>query len=179
MATFTLEIQSGKYQGRTVRVGEAELLVGRDEAAKVRIGSTEVSRRHCTLKAQSNGILVTDLGSSNGTFINGIPISGPQLLVPGDMLTIGPMQMKFPTDLSTVEMPAPKQQDKLTDDDIASWLTDDAVPVIDADTAVAGVKSDTTVLQLPQVPAEPKKRYKSVAEEAQDIIRRHLEMQQA
>lgn len=185
MLAHILEIQNGKYQGRRVRIVDADVVVGRDETAKIRIGSSDVSRLHCSLSALASGILVKDLGSSNGTFVNGRPIEEPTIMRPGDTLTVGPMTLKFivAPDGKAVAKPAKSADENLTDDDIASWLTDDAIPVASGDTDVAspsdgsGSTIDTMIPEQAWADFSKKRKFKTVAEEAQDIIRRHLESQ--
>lgn len=192
-AVHVLEIQTGKYKGRRVKLSDPEVTVGRGEDSRVRISSSEVSRDHCILVPQANGVLVRDLDSRNGTFVDGRPISGEKLLEPGGTLTIGPMTFlllgghpsKSPSSAEVAILGKQGSTDKLSDDEIASWLSDDEIP-----TSLLG--SDTTVIKGPGAPASAaagggtpavtvsapvkKKEFKSVAEEAQDIIRRHFEM---
>jgi pSer/pThr/pTyr-binding forkhead associated (FHA) protein len=64
------------------------VVVGRDRRCDVRIGSCRVSKRHCCLTRNGDGVLVRDLGSTNGTRINGRQV-GEGVLRPGDELWIG------------------------------------------------------------------------------------------
>ncbi|HEY0981154.1 FHA domain-containing protein, partial [Schlesneria sp.] len=84
-----LVIQSGKLQGKRLVLPSKQMVVGRDDDCDLRIGSALVSRKHCVLKNTPEGILVTDLGSQNGTLVNDAPIKGPTLLREGDVLRIG------------------------------------------------------------------------------------------
>ena len=63
------------------------IVVGRDRRCDVRIESFRVSRRHCRLALDGDGVLVCDLGSTNGTQINGRRV-GSGVLRPGDELSI-------------------------------------------------------------------------------------------
>ena len=83
-----LVIQSGKLQGKRLVLPAKQMVVGRDEDCDLRIGSALVSRKHCVLQNTPEGILVTDLGSQNGTYVNDIPITGPTILREGDILRI-------------------------------------------------------------------------------------------
>lgn len=181
-----LEIQTGKHKGRKVRLTQSEALVGRSESAKIRIASEDVSREHCVLVAQAEGVLVRDLGSRNGTFIDGKPVSGEKLLLPGGTLTVGPLTMQL---LGAPVADKPRRSDvrvggkssvdqSLSDDDIASWLSDDQPQdPATSDTAINLKTSSPPKAAQPPVPeAVPRrKEFKSIAEEAQDIIRRHFE----
>ena len=116
-----LEVKSGKYKGKRLKLTDKEVLIGRDEDCGIRIGSSEVSRHHCALVPRDAGVLVRDIESRNGTFIDGVPIHGEQLLMPGATLTVGPMTFQ----LVSATAPAVPQSvdDSLSDDDIATCLT--------------------------------------------------------
>ena len=66
-------------------------LVGRSRSAAIRIPDPLVSGRHLTIRQTTGGVEVTDLGSTNGTFVNGrrIPAHRPVLLRQGDRLSLG------------------------------------------------------------------------------------------
>lgn len=177
-----LIVLTGKHKGKRVKLTEPETLVGRDEGAKLRIASTEVSRQHCLLVIVPEGVLVRDLGSRNSTFINGAPAADESILKPGDTFTVGPMTFELegadPAEKQARAASAKNRKPldpKASDDDIASWLTDDS--------NVGLPTSDTTILKGPAAPGKapppepkpPKKEFASVAEEAADIIRRHKE----
>jgi predicted component of type VI protein secretion system len=66
------------------------VVIGRDPAAKLRIPLPSVSRKHCELKIDDDELVVTDLGSSNGTFVNGRRVKTTEL-APGDLLAVGPI----------------------------------------------------------------------------------------
>ena len=65
--------------------------VGRGDVCGVRIPVRSVSRRHCELAIEGDELIVRDLGSSNGTFVNGERISEDIELDAGDRLTVGPV----------------------------------------------------------------------------------------
>lgn len=66
------------------------VIIGRDPAAKLRIPMAAVSRKHCQLKIDDDELVVTDLGSSNGTYVNGRRVKETEL-APGDLLAVGPI----------------------------------------------------------------------------------------
>jgi pSer/pThr/pTyr-binding forkhead associated (FHA) protein len=70
-----------------IPLDHAMIVVGRDSRCDVRIESLTVSRRHCRLALGRDGALVVDLGSKNGTRINGRSV-GTGVLLPGDELAI-------------------------------------------------------------------------------------------
>ena len=67
----------------------AGVVVGADASVDVPLTDTLVSRRHCSIVPTRDGFDVTDLGSRNGTFVNGNRVSGEARVGPGDELRIG------------------------------------------------------------------------------------------
>lgn len=61
-------------------------LVGRSSHCDIVLPYKQVSREHARLQKQGNKLVLTDLQSSNGTFVNDRPISTAQALSPGDMI---------------------------------------------------------------------------------------------
>jgi len=171
-------------RGRMLTIPQHEVIIGRDPECAIRMGSEEISREHCALKGVGETILVRDLGSSNGTYVNGFPINTEVTLRPGDRLTVGPAE--FVVD-------GPKQQ--LMDDDVADWLMDGDSKVgisSESDTAIyksgspelapqgaTSGNSSSTPPATPKIPRPAARKFASLAEEAQDIIRRHFEAQTA
>lgn len=83
-------VQSGGEPGKTYDLGlNGQLSVGRQSANDIVVSDEQVSRRHAEIKGVTGGALVTDLGSSNGTFVNGARVSSPQLLKANDTLQVG------------------------------------------------------------------------------------------
>lgn len=74
---------------RRVALGEEPLLLGRSAAAQVALAAQGVSRRHAELRPQGNGHLLTDLGSTNGTSVNGQLLTAPRMMVDGDVISMG------------------------------------------------------------------------------------------
>lgn len=67
---------------------KANIIIGRDEAARLRIPLPSVSRKHCELSIDDEELVVKDLGSANGTYVNGARVKDRELS-PGDLLTVG------------------------------------------------------------------------------------------
>ncbi|MBC7834903.1 MAG: FHA domain-containing protein [Phycisphaerales bacterium] len=74
---------------KEVAVSKLPAIIGRDEAARLRIPVASVSRRHCELLESDDELVVRDLGSSNGTYVNGERVKSHEL-APGDLLAVGP-----------------------------------------------------------------------------------------
>jgi len=75
---------------RELPLDKPSTLIGRDEAAKLRIPVPAVSRRHCEVIAGPSQVSIKDLGSSNGTYVNGRKVREANL-APGDLITVGPV----------------------------------------------------------------------------------------
>ena len=64
------------------------VVIGRSEAADLRLDDAQVSRLHAKLALDDGRIAITDLGSHQGTFVNGVPLSGERALQPGDRIRL-------------------------------------------------------------------------------------------
>lgn len=72
----TLIALDGPLQGEVFPVGDVECSVGRDPGNTIQIPEAAVSRRHCTIRSQADGVFrLTDLASRNGTMRNGFPVT--------------------------------------------------------------------------------------------------------
>ena len=76
---------------RSFSVTRDVTIIGRREDCDLRIPVSEVSRKHCRIIREENAVRAEDLGSSNGTFHNGMRISGGVVVEPGDSLQVGPV----------------------------------------------------------------------------------------
>jgi pSer/pThr/pTyr-binding forkhead associated (FHA) protein len=74
---------------RQTRVDAARFVVGRRPEASLCIPSPTVSREHAEVTVVDGGLLLRDLGSTNGTFVNGRRVTGPVALSAGDMIGLG------------------------------------------------------------------------------------------
>src|SRR3954470_7961185 len=91
---YQLVIVRGRGATETITLGEGVTTVGRQDECQLRIKSSQVSRKHCELFEKKGLLLVKDLGSSNGTLVNGEKLQGQRVLEPGDELTIGPVLLR-------------------------------------------------------------------------------------
>lgn len=89
MADLLLEIVEGDGAGKQVPL-DAPVDIGRDPGIQLALNDEQASRRHARVSPQQGGAAtVEDLGSTNGTFVNEQPISGPRNLNPGDRVRVG------------------------------------------------------------------------------------------
>ena len=87
MREWVVVVVEGKPAGERRVVGD-ELEIGRN-ADGLRLRDALVSRQHARLSANRNLVVLEDLGSSNGTFVNGERINSLAVLSPGDRIAIG------------------------------------------------------------------------------------------
>ncbi len=76
-------------QRRSFSVTRDVTLMGRREDCDFRIPLGEISRKHCRLLKQDGAVMLEDLGSSNGTYHNGLRVSQTVELAPGDSISLG------------------------------------------------------------------------------------------
>jgi pSer/pThr/pTyr-binding forkhead associated (FHA) protein len=89
MSDLILEIVEGSEAGRQLPL-DSVIDVGREPSLPLHLDQdTQVSRRHARISAQGGQVVVEDLGSTNGTYVNDQPISSPRSLNPGDRVRIG------------------------------------------------------------------------------------------
>src|SRR5215207_294636 len=79
---------AGPLKGSAFELGEEALSVGRDSTNVVRLADSLLSRRHCRVERAGERLLLTDLESLNGTFVNGRPVR-EHALADGDRVTVG------------------------------------------------------------------------------------------
>lgn len=182
----SLQIETGKHKGKRIKLPAEGLVIGRGESAGLRIASGEISREHCRLVPEGDGFRITDLGSSNGTLVDGTPITEPTLAGPGTRVTVGPASFVVVGASGAVARPKRRaaspnvrkaaKKDEATDDEIDQWLAE-SVP--EEEKRPPG--EDTKIMRADgrsESPLKPTRHFDSVAEEAADIIRRHHEAQE-
>jgi serine/threonine protein kinase len=92
-----LVILAGPDQGRVLSVADDKpLLIGRGRQSATRLSDLRVSRVHCRVETSGSRVVVTDLDSSSGTFVNGRRVTGHDLQ-PGDVVQIGDTRLRLQT----------------------------------------------------------------------------------
>jgi len=86
---------AGPLKDSVYELGEGEeLSVGRDSSNRVRLADSALSRRHCVIRREGERVLLTDLESLNGTFVNGRPVR-EHTLADGDQIAVGDSRLVF------------------------------------------------------------------------------------
>lgn len=85
-----------KETGERISLSEGDTTVGREDGLGVSLaGESTVSRRHASLERTGNTVVVKDLGSTNGTFVNGTRLQGEATLRPGDQVQFGEVRFRY------------------------------------------------------------------------------------
>ncbi len=86
-----LMVESGPDKGKTFEIGPAMLVAGRQVGVDILLNDDQISRRHASFEEVNNVLYLNDLGSANGTRLNGRTLSAnqPVSLSPGDRVQIG------------------------------------------------------------------------------------------
>lgn len=102
-ATY-LVVRDGKRWGDMHRLHDGDMLtLGRVASNDIPVADERCSRQHCALYQQGDDWFVRDLGSRNGTRLNGEKISEPKVIKSGDWIRIGKTKLLFTNDLSQTE----------------------------------------------------------------------------
>lgn len=105
----TLQVVSGPASGKRFALDENALEIGRGTGGDGTLGGDpHLSRQHARISAFKDGrLLVEDLGSSNGTFVNGGQIAGATVLRPGDTVKVGDSELRVvaPASVGVHEVP--------------------------------------------------------------------------
>lgn len=88
-ALFQFVMRSGPTPGAVFPLEGDQLIIGRDAVNAIAINDAEVSRKHSRLTFQGGKYVIEDLGSTNGTFVNGQRLVSSTVLKPGDVVSLG------------------------------------------------------------------------------------------
>jgi pSer/pThr/pTyr-binding forkhead associated (FHA) protein len=88
-SAYRLVMRTGPTVGKVYPLDKNEIFIGRDLANDISINDPEVSRRHARIFLQGNNFVLEDLGSTNGTMVNGQRLMGPYMLRPGELVVLG------------------------------------------------------------------------------------------
>jgi hypothetical protein len=82
-------------EGRRLVVGPAGVTMGRSRECDIVLQDPNVSRKHAEVRPRGGSWVVADLGSTNGSRLNGQPIQGSEVIKPGDEIEVGSTQLTF------------------------------------------------------------------------------------
>ncbi len=92
----TLRVVSGTHQGKDILVKDEKFFIGRCETCQLRPKSESISRKHCAIVQKDGRVLLADLKSRNGTFINNVKLEPEKakVLKSGDMIRVGQLEFQ-------------------------------------------------------------------------------------
>ena len=124
---YVLQVVRGRSASTTLKLADGVTTIGRHDDCLIRIKSSQVSRRHCEVFEVADKLTIRDLGSSNGTFVNGKKVSGQQTLKHGDELTVGAVTLRV-AQLGQPALPdpaSPVSKPKAADTAVLDAIVDD------------------------------------------------------
>lgn len=166
MLQVELKVLEGRQQGKAIPLNVKQFLIGREQDCHLRPNSDLISRHHCVFTVDDFTVRIRDLGSTNGTFVNGERIQGQVILKAGDHVSVGKLafEMVVRAKAEVAATKGPRSADSETASSIFSQA--EALPSPESsDTAalnagdtiefpVAQPDEDTSVLPtFPQAPA--------------------------
>jgi len=95
-----LKVTTGSHSGTEIPISGDKFLIGRSESCQLRPKSDSISRKHCIIVIRDGRVLIQDLKSRNGTYVNEkrLPSDRAKILNPGDQLKIGKLQFEVVID---------------------------------------------------------------------------------
>jgi pSer/pThr/pTyr-binding forkhead associated (FHA) protein len=147
----------GNSQGKKIPVNRTPFLIGRDPKCHLRPSSPMVSTQHCSIVLRQRKLYVSDLGSTNGTFLNEVRVDKELEMHHADRLRVGPLILGVSVEIGTpVDQPTPlppsrAKVDVVDDEAVAavllSALDEDAPPAPNVTLQSDNVPSGTTEIQ--------------------------------
>jgi predicted component of type VI protein secretion system len=106
-----LKVMQGSHAGKELKIPVPKCVIGREEGCDLRPHSDAISRRHCVIMTTENEVVVRDLNSRNGTFVNEERVAEEAVLLHGDLLRVGPLQFEIIVEQSPAKAKRPKVAD--------------------------------------------------------------------
>ena len=93
----TLQILSGPHAGRLFKIDRDLMIIGRNPDCDLVLEPKSVSRRHAAIVRRERDHVIKDLGSTRGTYVNGLRLTQPVVLKSGCVIQVGELQLSFKT----------------------------------------------------------------------------------
>src|ERR1700758_1700455 len=142
-----LVVVRGKPEGKDIPLAGPKFKIGRGETGHLRPNSEQVSREHAEFTLEAGPLIVLELGSRNGTLVNGKALTTePYTLKDRDLVQVGPLTFAVSIQDAPAAKAAPAAQprkttspDDVSHDEIESWLiADNASPTPERPSGVYG-----------------------------------------
>jgi len=153
MVAAELKVVGGKHAGQVIPLNRRKFLIGREQDCQLRPNSDMVSRHHCVFSIDDFSVRLRDLGSTNGTLVNGERIRKETVLSSGDRILIGNLDFELVI----------RQGVSLPDSDSKTMPP---IPLTNEDTQV----NSRTVLEMPTTPIAAAEPVTSKAPETTQVV---------
>ena len=138
-------------------VGKGKVVIGRMPDCDIKIDNPAISRRHAAVEFQGEGYTLADMGSSNGTFLNGKRVEAPSELKPGDVIGIAKFELLFQDDARSevekmtggMDMEATMMVDSEKMAQAFAQVSGDSAPAASGPRKLVVLKGDANVKELP------------------------------
>ena len=159
----SLKVLSGTHEGKLIQIKDEKFLIGRGDSCQLRPKSESISRKHCAIVQKDGRLLLIDLKSRNGTFINEKQVSPDRakILKNGDRLRCGQLEFEVLLEVGIANSKQPEVQSvkdaagRMTEQssldsresvDISSWLSE--ADQIDRTVPAASSEFDTRQIAM-------------------------------
>jgi len=106
-----LKVLQGSHSGKELKIPTPKCLIGRADDCHLKPQSDAISRHHCVIVTTENEVVVRDLKSRNGTYVNDERVTEEAVLLHGDVLRVGPLQFELNIEPSAAKPKRPKVAD--------------------------------------------------------------------
>lgn len=172
-----LKVVGGKSDGREIKISVPRFIIGRGETAHLRPSSDLVSREHCEILVGDGSVIINDLSSRNGTFVNGKQLAQKHKAKSGDSLRVGRLQFEVVIDpvkastkkprvagvVEAASRTAASKKKMSLEDSITDWLSDD-----DDDDRESFAAAETIQLNIEETTVFGTSRKKDKSEEEEE-----------
>lgn len=121
----SLVVVKGKPEGMEIPLKAARFVIGREPGCQLRPGSDLVSKQHCVFTIDGESLTIEDLGSTNGTFLNGTRLSKVETVRDCDLVKVGPLTFAVKiASAKPASAPSLKAESDESGDLFDDWLHD-------------------------------------------------------
>lgn len=146
MISVELCVVGGKHAGQSIALTKKKFLIGREQDCQLRPNSELVSRHHCVFTVDDFSCRLRDLGSTNGTSVNGERIRKETVLEPGDRVIVGNLEFEVKVNAASTEAVPQEATSPLPEDTIVAGTdTLTEMPALGGTAESANPEEDTFI----------------------------------